>query len=349
VCKFVEGEDGNLHPINESLDRIHQQYEAMSKEGYRILGVAYKSIEAGLNKIKKEDEKDMIFLGMLLFSDPPKADAMTTLTQLKQLGISMKMITGDNALVAAHLSRQVGIENPKILTGDQMREMSTEALIRQSGLIDVFAGVEPNQKERILLALKKAGNVVGFIGDGINDAPALHVADVGISVNGAVDVAKATADIVLLSNDLKVLINGVKEGRKTFANTLKYIFMATSANFGNMFSMAGCSIFLSYLPLLPKQVLLTNLLTDIPEMTIASDFVDQAMIERPRKMNIAFIKKFMIVFGIISSLFDYITFGVLLFGLHAGIEEFRTGWLIESVVSASLIVLVIRTSKPFYK
>jgi Mg2+-importing ATPase len=227
--------------------------------------------------------------------------------------------------------------------------MSSEALVQQVASVDVFAGVEPNQKERILLSLKKAGHTVGFIGDGINDAPALHAADVGISVNGAVDVAKEAADIVLLGNDLRVLINGVKEGRKTFANTLKYIFMATSANFGNMFSMAGASLFLPFLPLLPKQVLLTNLLTDIPEMTIATDAVDPGMIQQPRKLNIVFIRKFMVTFGLISSVFDYLTFGVLMYSLKAGADEFRTGWLLESVISASLIVLVIRTSQSFYK
>ncbi|MBS1600871.1 MAG: magnesium-translocating P-type ATPase [Bacteroidetes bacterium] len=349
ICKFVEDENGNLISVSELLDGIHQRYEAMSKEGYRILGVAYKSIEAGATSIKTEDEHDLIFLGMLLFTDPIKEDVIDTLSELLRLGVSVKIITGDNALVAAHVGRQVGLSNPKILTGEQLRKMSSEALVNLSGSTDLFAEVEPNQKERILLALKKAGNVVGFIGDGINDAPALHIADVGISVNGAVDVAMEAADIILLGNDLKVLANGVKEGRKTFANTLKYIFMATSANFGNMFSMAGASVFLSYLPLLPKQVLLTNMLTDIPEMTIATDSVDEVMIEKPRRMNISFIKKFMIVFGIISSLFDYTTFAVLLYWLHAGVDEFRTGWFTESVISASLIVLVIRTSNAFYK
>lgn len=296
-----------------------------------------------------EDEKDMTFLGMLLLTDPPKADIVAALQELHQLGISMKIITGDNALVAAHISRLVGQPDPVILTGAEIRDMNTEALSRQAGRTHVFAAVEPGQKEQILVALKKAGYVVGFMGDGINDAPALRSADVGISVNGAADVAKEAADIVLLGNDLRVLAQGVREGRKTFANTLKYIFMATSANFGNMFSMAGASLFLPFLPLLPKQVLLTNLLTDIPEMTIATDAVDPSLIAAPRKMDLSFIRKFMIVFGVISSLFDYATFGILLYWLKAPPAEFRTGWFLESVVSASLIVLVVRTSQPFYK
>jgi Mg2+-importing ATPase len=213
----------------------------------------------------------------------------------------------------------------------------------------VFAEVEPNQKERIILALKKAGHVVGYMGDGINDASALHAADVGLSVAGAVDVAKASADIVLLEKDLQVLAAGVREGRITFANTLKYIFMATSANFGNMFSMAGASLFLSFLPLLPKQVLLTNLMTDFPAMTIAGDSVDPEMVDHPRRWDIGFIRRFMVVFGLVSSVFDYLTFGVLLGLMHANVTQFRTGWFVESVSSAALIVLVVRTRQRFYQ
>jgi Mg2+-importing ATPase len=239
--------------------------------------------------------------------------------------------------------------NRRILTGSSIRDMSNEALLQAVSAVDIFAEIEPNQKERIILALRKSGNVVGYMGDGINDASALHAADVGISVNSAVDVAKEVADIVLLEKDLNVLTHGVIEGRKTFANTLKYVFMATSANFGNMFSMAGASLFLSFLPLLPKQILLTNLLTDFPEMTIATDSVDKEMLAQPRRWNIRFIRNFMLVFGLLSSVFDYLTFGVLLLILHASAPEFRTGWFMESVISASLIVLVIRTRGPFLK
>ena len=227
--------------------------------------------------------------------------------------------------------------------------LSDEALLKQVNEVDVFAEVEPNQKERIILALKKSGNVVGYMGDGINDASALHAADVGISVESAVDVAKEAADIVLLEQDLGVLANGVKEGRKTFANTLKYVFMATSANFGNMFSMAGASLFLSFLPLLPGQILLTNLMTDFPETTISTDNVDSEMVEHPRRWNVGFIRNFMIVFGILSSVFDYLTFGVLILIYRSPPILFRTGWFIESVISASLIVLVIRSRGPFFK
>ena len=222
-------------------------------------------------------------------------------------------------------------------------------MLRRVADVDVFAEIEPNQKERIILALKKAGNVVGYMGDGINDASALHAADVGISVESAVDVAKEAADIVLLEKDLGVLVQGVREGRTTFANTLKYVFMATSANFGNMFSMAGVSLFLPFLPLLPKQILLTNLMTDFPEMTIATDRVDAEMVDHPRRWDIKAIRKFMITFGLVSSVFDYLTFGALLLILHATQDQFRTGWFLESVISASLIVLVIRSRKPFFK
>jgi Mg2+-importing ATPase len=229
-----------------------------------------------------------------------------------------------------------------------MRAMSNTALVRRASDVDVFAEIEPMQKERIIVALKKAGHVVGYLGDGINDATALHAADVGLSVESAVDVAREAADFVLLERDLEVLVDGVREGRRTFANTLKYVFIATSANFGNMFSMAGASLFLPFLPLLPKQILLINLLTDCPEMTIAGDNVDLELVQAPRRWDIGFIRRFMIVFGLISSVFDYLTFGVL-FWLNTTVAQFRTGWFIESIVSASLIVLVVRSRRPFFK
>jgi Mg2+-importing ATPase len=247
------------------------------------------------------------------------------------------------------VAREVELDDGGLLTGEELRHMTDDALVHEVNDVHVFAEVEPNQKERIIFALRKAGNVVGYIGDGINDASALHAADVGISVANAVDVAKEAAEIVLLEKDLDVLVQGVREGRTTFANTLKYVFMATSANFGNMFSMAGASLFLPFLPLLPKQILLTNLLTDFPEMTIATDRVDGEMVDQPRRWDISFIRRFMLTFGILSSVFDFLTFGVLLFALHAGPVEFRTGWFVESVISASLIVLVIRTRRPFFK
>jgi Mg2+-importing ATPase len=247
------------------------------------------------------------------------------------------------------MSQQIGLPNPEIITGSDLRRMSDEAVISRVNEVGIFAEIEPNQKERIILALRKSGNVVGYMGDGINDVSALHAADVSISVDGAVDVAKNAADIVLLEKDLRVLIKGIREGRITFANTLKYVFMATSANFGNMFSMAGASLFLSFLPLLPKQILFTNLMTDFPEMTIATDSVDSEMIEKPRRWNVKFIRNFMITFGCLSSVFDYLTFGVLLLIFRATPEQFRTGWFMESVISASLIVLVIRSRRPFFR
>ena len=346
VCSFAEGPDESVVPIQEVLTQIQTGFSNLGTRGLRTLGVAYKK---GEDTELEAQEKDMTFLGFLALYDPPKEGIADTIIKLKDMGITLKVITGDNKLVAMSLGKQIGLVNQEVLTGPELYKMSDEALIQKLGNIDLFAEIEPNQKERVILALKKAGNVVGYLGDGINDASALHAADVGISVNSAVDVAKDAADIVLLEKDLSVLIQGVKEGRVTFANTLKYVFMATSANFGNMFSMAGASLFLSFLPLLPKQILLTNLMTDLPEMTISSDSVDPEMIGQPRRWNIMFIRKFMLTFGLLSSVFDYLTFGVLIFFLHATPDQFRTGWFIESVLSASMIVLVIRTRKHFYQ
>ena len=348
ACSTAEDSSGAILNIAGVREAIQRRFEQLSSQGLRTIGIAYRDIGAAA-QITKDHEADMTFLGFLVLFDPVKPGIVKTITELRSLGISHKVITGDNRLVAAHLSRQVGLSDKKILAGPDLRRMSDEALLKRINEADVFAEVEPNQKERIILALKKAKNVVGYVGDGINDASALHAADVGISVESAVDVAKDAADIVLLEKNLAVLVQGVQEGRRTFANTLKYVFMATSANFGNMFSMAGASLFLPFLPLLPKQILLTNLLTDFPEMTIATDDVDRELVEKPRKWDIKFIKRFMIFFGIISSVFDYITFGVLLLILKADPVLFRTGWFVESVLSASLVVLVIRTRKPFFK
>jgi Mg2+-importing ATPase len=348
VCSSAETGGGTLVEIAAVRERIQQHFEKFSNQGFRTLGVAYRNIGTG-SVISKTDEAGMTFLGFLVLFDPPKPDIVKTIGSLKNLGVSLKIITGDNHLVAANVSQQMGLLNRRIITGPDLRQMSDDALLKRVVDADVFAEIEPNQKERIILALRKAGNVVGYMGDGINDASALHAADVGISVESAVDVAKEAADIVLLEKDLSVLVQGVREGRTTFANTLKYVFMATSANFGNMFSMAGASLFLPFLPLLPKQVLLTNLMTDFPEMTIATDSVDNEMVAYPRRWDIKAIRKFMITFGLVSSVFDYLTFGVLLFILHATPDQFRTGWFLESVVSAALIVLVIRSRKPFFK
>jgi P-type Mg2+ transporter len=348
VCTLVETSEATIVTITGVQKDIQQRFDKLSSKGFRVLGIAYKDIGAD-QLITKDSEAGMTFLGFLVLFDPAKPKIVETISDLKGLGISLKIVTGDNRLVAASISQRVGFATPKILAGPDLRVLSDEALLRQVNEVNVFAEVEPNQKERIILALKKAGNVVGYMGDGINDASALHAADVGLSVDSAVDVAKESADIVLLEKDLGVLANGVKEGRKTFANTLKYVFMATSANFGNMFSMAGASLFLSFLPLLPRQILLTNLMTDFPETTIGTDNVDNELVEKPRRWNVTFIRNFMIVFGILSSVFDYLVFGVLIFVLKSPIDLFRTGWFIESVLSASLIVLVIRSRRPFFK
>ena len=348
VCSGAEMPDGRVIDMAPVQEKINHQFKDLSSKGFRTLGLAYKDMGA-LSSMKKDDEIDMTFLGFLVFFDPLKEGIIEVIKTLKESGVTLKVITGDSELVAASGAERMNFPNRSILNGSSIRKMSDEALMERVNKVDIFAEIEPNQKERIILALRKSGNVVGYMGDGINDASALHAADVGISVNSAVDVAKEVADIVLLEKDLRVLANGIMEGRKTFANTLKYVFMATSANFGNMFSMAGASLFLSFLPLLPKQILLTNLLTDFPEMTIATDSVDKEMLNQPRRWNIKFIRNFMLVFGLLSSVFDYLTFGVLLLVLHASTAEFRTGWFMESVISASMIVLVIRTRGPFLK
>ncbi|MDE3250375.1 MAG: magnesium-translocating P-type ATPase [Bacteroidota bacterium] len=347
VCTQVEQSDGRLAAIGECEQQIKKMYEQQTALGYRVLGIAWKNVEPA--PIIAADEKEMVFAGFITLFDPPKKGVKETIAQLKALGVSLKVITGDSEAAALTLMKTTGIANPVLLTGNDIRNMNSAALAHQAARTDVFAAIEPNQKEQIILALKKSGEVTGFMGDGINDAPALHAADIGISVNTAVEVARDAADIILLESDLGVLGSGVKEGRYTFANTMKYIFMATSANFGNMFSMAGASVFLSFLPLLPKQILLTNLLTDLPEMTIAGDRVDPDIINRPQHWDLRFIKKFMVVFGLLSSLFDYCTFALLLFALKANQAQFQTGWFTESVISAALIVLVMRTRFSFFK
>lgn len=346
VCTAARTSQG-LAEISDVRDAILQKFQELSREGFRVLGVSSRKIEADF--CLKRDEANMTFLGFLVFFDPPKEGIAGTISNLAALGVGLKVITGDNRLVASSLASQVGLSEGKIITGHDLREMSDEALKRQVQVAGIFAEVEPYHKERIILALRENGNVVGFMGDGINDASALHAADIGLSVDNAVDVAKEAADIVLLEKDLSVLSEGIIEGRKTFSNTMKYVFMATSANFGNMFSMALLSLFLPFLPLLPTQVLLTNLLTDLPEMTISGDSVDPELVERPRRWSIGFIRSFMLVFGLLSSFFDFLTFGVLLFLLHATVDQFRTGWFMESVVSAALVVLVIRTRRPFFR
>ena len=349
ISKFVEDDKGKISEIDNFKTILDEKFKEYSNQGYRVLGVAYNYLDKDILRINRDMESGMTFLGFVLLFDPLKENIVQTIGRLQKIGISLKIITGDNLYVSEHIAEKLNIDSKKILTGKEISKMSDGALIKMVNDINIFAEVEPNQKERIILAFKKAGNVVGYIGDGINDATALYNADVGISVDSAADVAKNASDIVLLEKDLGVLEKGVIEGRTTFANTMKYVFMATSANFGNMFSMAGASIFLKFLPLLPKQILLTNLFTDVSEMTIATDNVDSDFILAPRRWDIKFILKFMITFGLLSSIFDFITFGVLIYFLKANEYMFRTGWFIESILSASIVVLIIRSKYPFYK
>lgn len=348
ICGFVDTGEAAPVAITNHLAAIQQTFQDLSTKGFRTLGLATKNT-GGKRIIDKTDEAGMTFLGFVSLFDSPKAGIHDTLATLQKLGIQIKMITGDNVLVATAVAKSIGIDTPEVLIGSALRQLNVEALRHRVATAHVFAEIEPIQKELIILALKKAGYVVGYMGDGINDASALHAADVGISVDSAVNVAKESADIVLLKQDLNVLIDGVREGRRTFTNTMKYIFMATSANFGNMFSMAGASIFLPFLPLLPGQILLTNLLTDLPAMTISSDNVDPTATDKPADWNLPFIWRFMLTFGLLSSVFDYLSFGVLLWVFRANEPLFQTGWFVESVLSASIIVLVVRTRQVFYK
>jgi P-type Mg2+ transporter len=337
-------------PLNQDYQTaINAHFTEWSAQGYRVLGIAVREVVRKTAYTVDEDERDMAFAGFLLFFDPPKPGVINTVEALKQLGVKIKIITGDNRLVACHVAETVGLPVEGIITASQIKDLNDEALWNIAERTTIFAEVDPNQKERIILALRKMGHVVGYMGDGINDAPALHSADVGISVDKAVDVAKEAADFVLLEHDLDVLLAGIREGRRTFANTMKYVFTTTSANFGNMLSMAGASLFLPFLPLLAKQILLNNFLSDFPAMGIPSDNVDEDLVERPHRWNIRFIRNFMIIFGLVSSVFDYATFGLLLLVVHATEPQFQTGWFIESLLTELVIALVVRTRHPFYK
>lgn len=346
VCSaFRQGQEKRALEAPQLAD-IAAKLAGWSEQGYRVLGVASKKLATRPINLSREDEQELVLEGFLLFFDPPKSEARAVIQRLIELGVQLKIITGDNPAVAAHAAQAVGLDHQALLTGRELEAMGDEALWHAAEKTTVFADVDPNEKEKIILALKKTGHVVGYMGDGINDAPSLHSADVGISVDNAVEVAKEAADFVLMESDLAVLEQGIIQGRKTFANTMKYIYMATSANFGNMFSMAIASIFLPYLPMLPKQILLINFLTDLPEFTIAEDNVDPQMVARPRPWDISQIRNFMLVFGPLSSVFDLSTFAVLLLVLGANESQFHTAWFIESVISACLVVFVLRTWLP---
>ncbi|MDX2006794.1 MAG: magnesium-translocating P-type ATPase [Meiothermus sp.] len=345
VCGRVQIGGENLPLEAGRLEDLQAQFQEWSRQGFRVLGVASRVLSGDEATL----EQNLCFLGFLQFSDRPKAGIQNTIAGLKQLGVQLKIITGDNRTVTQHLARQVGLEADKVLSGAELNALSDEALWHQSQHTSLFVEVDPNQKERIILALQKMGFGVGYLGDGINDAPALHAADVGISVDQAVDVAKEAADLVLLEHDLEVLKEGIEEGRKTFANTLKYIFITTSANFGNMLSMAVASLGLPFLPLLAKQILLNNFLSDFPAMTIASDSVDREWVERPQRWDLRLIRNFMLGFGLVSSAFDFLTFGLLLWVFRAGPEYFRTGWFVESLLTELVVILIVRTRRPFYR
>jgi Mg2+-importing ATPase len=349
ACGFYEENNQQL-PITDEVERkIQSQYEELSKEGRRILAVAMKEIPKKTS-YTVSDEAGMVFVGLLTFTDPPKQSAPASLQMLEESGIALKILTGDNEFVAAHICKQLNIKVTRIVTGDELGQMSDSALLRVVEETNVFARVTPEEKNRIMVALRKNGHVVGFMGDGINDAASIRTADVGISVDNAVDVAKAAADIILLQNDLTVLAQGVQEGRKTLGNSMKYVMMGTSSNFGNMFSAAGASLFLPFLPMLPSQILLNNLLYDISELAIPTDHVDSEYLKTPHRWDIRFVREFMVFFGPVSSIFDYLTFGVMLFVFAAPAALFQTAWFLESISTQSLIIFVIRTRRtPFYR
>jgi Mg2+-importing ATPase len=348
VCVDVRQGEGTVALDQAEAERIRELFARWSEQGFRVLGLAVKAVPAQA-AYTREDEHGLTFAGFLSFFDPPKQGVLGTIEDLAKRGVRLKIITGDNRRVALHVTRMVGLAVEGVVTGSELDTLRDEALWHKAEHTTLFAEVDPNQKERIIRALQKAGHVVGYLGDGINDAPALHDADVGISVEGAVDVAREAADIVLLEPGLDAVRSGVEEGRVTFANSLKYIFATTSANFGNMFSMAGASLFLPFLPLLAKQILLNNFLSDFPAIAIAGDNVDPERVSTPHRWDIRSIRNFMIVFGLVSSVFDYLTFGVLILLVKATPEVFRSGWFVESVLTEILAMMVVRTRRPFHK
>jgi len=374
IISHYEVKGQTLELTDDIKSKIEQRYNDLSSQGYRVLSVAYLKVKETKPTYAVPDEKGMVFLGFIAFMDPLKETAGESLELLRQAGVKLKVLTGDNEIVAAKICQQLGFqvyrfrrgrsydvalgrmtrtveaEPMNIMRSTEIEEMNDDALARVVERIDVFTRVTPAQKNRIMNALKANGHVVGFIGDGINDTPSMKVADVSISVTNAVDIAKETADIILLQNDLKVISDGVAEGRKTFGNTMKYIMMSVSSNFGNMFSAAGASLFLPFLPMLPIQILLNNLLYDFAQLTLPTDNVDQTFIQQPQRLQTSFIRNFMLSFGPISSIFDFLTFFVLIWGFKASAPLFQTAWFIESLFTQTLVIFAIRTRKtPFFK
>jgi Mg2+-importing ATPase len=348
VCTNAVMADGSVVDLARANDGIQKLFRELSNAGFRVLGVARRTL-AEAKTVEVNDEAQMTLVGFVTFADPVKPDVAATLTELAANGISVRMLTGDNHLVAAHIAVEVGLSTTTVMTGKNIDALAEKDLAAAVANVAVFAELNPVQKERIVTALRTSKQVVGYLGDGINDSPALHAADVGISVDSAVDVAKEAAAIVLLGKDLGVLLEGMKQGRRTFSNTMKYIFMTSSASFGNVLSMAIAAAVLPFLPLLASQILLINLLTDLPATFIATDSVDAAQLRRPQHWNVRLIRNYMIVFGALSSVFDLATFAVLEWGFHAQAAEFRSTWFLGSVVTAVTVLFVLRTRRPFFR
>jgi Mg2+-importing ATPase len=350
ICSTIDRQD-TIQPLkDEDIDRVHALYQSLSAEGFRTLAVCYRYLEEGHIPVTVDDEAEMTLLGLITFLDPPKESARESLRLLAASGIELKILTGDNELVTRKICALIGQEVRGGLSGTEIEMMDVETLSRVVEEVTIFSRLAPVQKNRVVNALRRNGHVVGFLGDGINDAPSIREADVGISVENAVDIAKESADIILLKNDLRILDDGVLEGRRTFGNTMKYILMGTSSNFGNMFSVAGASLFLPFLPMLPIQILLNNLMYDVSQISIPTDTVDASYTSRPKKWDIEFIRKFIYVFGPVSSIFDFLTFFILIFFFAADAALFQTAWFIESLCTQTLIIFVIRTRVvPFYR
>ncbi len=347
---YEENGEENLKELDEAgLSRIQMLSESFARDGFRVLGVAWKRVEMTEHHAVIDDETALVFAGFAAFLDPPKESAHAALDKLTHAGVAVKVVTGDNELVTRHICEKLGLPITGILTGAEMQGMDDHALLACVDNVNLFCRVNPAQKNRVILALKQRGRVVGYMGDGINDAPSLHSADIGISVDSAVDVAKSAAEMILLEQDLNVLHEGVIEGRRTFGNIMKYIMMGTSSNFGNMFSMAGATLFLPFLPMLPVQILLNNLLYDVSEIPIPLDSVDEEYLTHPRHWNMNFIRNFMLSVGPVSSVFDFLTFYIMLHLFHAGEELFHTGWFVESMATQVLVIFIIRTRRNPFK
>ncbi len=345
-----EDSDGNEQPLDDETRRAFAAtLDGLCAQGFRALGVATHVVDGGHATAATTDENDLVFSGLAVFLDPPKASAGATIQAMAAAGISVKVLTGDNELVARHVFAEIGVKVTGVLTGDALTHISDEALLGQLPNTNLFCRVNPQQKLRVLLALKRLGHVVGYMGDGINDAPSLHAADVGISVDGAADVARAAADLILLEHDLSVVREAVFHGRATVQNVSKYVLMGSSSNFGNMFSMAGAALFLPFLPMLPIQILLNNLLYDVSEIAIPFDHVDPEAIAAPVTWDVRLIERFMLVFGPVSSIFDFLTFYALLYFFGAGEALFQTGWFIESMTTQVLVVFAIRTRRRLFQ